>query len=210
MRLVAQGRKVVLDKRNAPRRLDRCLLPKHVKLADWSVMLDVAGQRVNISGPNANSVFRRAKIMLEDNGEAIPDEDLWLDLNVQWSERVFHRRLDVPLENLLKIAGTKNLKNTPPQPGQEPHAGFAWLSSMVSVARQNLQIDGFDTDEFTSLWLKARNWADPTKNPSTGRTDVYRMLTIAVSELRNKPDATREWCAGWLGRTEIKIKGITP
>jgi len=167
----------------------------------WRVMIPVAGHTQEVKGGSPKAVFNNAKSLLERNGVTISDANLWLNLNIQWLQRVTKAHLQpVTLEELMAVA----TGNPPPQVAYVSKANVppkVWGSKGWAMLQTYLSMDNYDHGRFLLLANELANWVNPDLNPSKGCADCYRHYLAALAEIRQYANRTQAEAREWLVKT---------
>lgn len=180
----------------------------------WKVTLDVNGHRMDFDGDNPHTVANAVRKRFADNGIRIEDNDLWLNLNLQWAERAVAKRQMVTVANLMEVAAPSDA----PRPERPANARQnippkVWGRKGWGMLQMYLAKDTYDYGVLVMLATELSTWVDPVKSPSIGCAECHQHFQIALAELRKTPLYTQREGREWLVRTMNKVnvtKSVSP
>ena len=95
----------VVGKDGVRYQINKSLIPAGRKpTGGWKVSLLVNGQFVTADGGSAEAVHAEAARLLKLNGAVYSDLDLWLNLNIQWLQRLAEKFQVVRERDLMSVA----------------------------------------------------------------------------------------------------------
>lgn len=164
----------------------------------WMAQFVIHGSTVQITDESPNRVFAKAKQVLELNNIPFTDSGIWLNLNIQWLDRLQKGRPKVQLDDLLNIAtGTKS-ELIPKQVHKRSYTPKDWGSKGWAMLQMYLAQDVYSYERFLLLASELSNWIDPSKNPSIGCGDCFKHYIPELSKLKAKPLHNQEDARMWL------------
>ena len=176
-----QGR----DGRHYP--VNTCLVPKlYSPSGGWDATFYLKGQKVIASGSGSREVFAQTKEIFRLNEIPASSEDLWFNLNIQWTERSIESNRNVSLTDLLALA-------EPTEPAdQGAHeikrwSAKDWSSKVWGLVETYLAQSVYQYTDFLSIISLIGNIFNPTDNPHLGHASCYRTFNTFSQELIKDP-----------------------
>ena len=177
----------------------KSLVPSHQRPSGgWAATFEIQGQRINFTGPSARSSFVEARRLLKLNGVAIHDRDLWLNLNLQWLERVPKKFHLVSISALMELAAPNVPAPDSPTANRARIHVSEWESKGWGMLQMYLAQDVYEYGTFLTLVTEFRKWLDPAVNPTLGDPEVFRGITVSLAALRANPQYTQQGAREWL------------
>ena len=183
----------------------------------WKADIEVHGVPRTVTGRSGVAVFREAKRLLELNGAAFRELDLWLNLNIQWVQRVSDKHQVVTLSSLLSIAaeGEHIDPKLPPKPlhSKRQVPPKIWGAKGWGMLQAYLSQDIYEWPRFLVLAQELSVWVNPTVNPSIGCGECFIHYTQELEKLKASPafeqDDARRWLVNTMNLVNAR-KGVTP
>lgn len=166
--------------------INSCLVARsRVPRSGWGVVFTINEQTVRVGGPTSASVYRSSKELFEKNDIVITEDELWLNLNIQWLERAVDKHQQVTLAELLRVS------ETVPEPEGAPASTMApavWMDRVWSIVELYLAQPQYDQAKFTDLLHLTRSLANPADNSNyTGNGNLYIILSFECSDIETNP-----------------------
>jgi len=169
--------------------------PRH----GWGVRFTSKGFTTPIQGETARSVFARSKAHFDLNGIPYTDEDLWLNLGIQWLDRMPGKAVaHVPLETFLANAVATAGEDIPTVTRKRSYTPKQWGPKGWAMLQMYLAQDVYSYDTFLVLAAELAAWVNPAINPSIGCGECYQHFTGALTDLRSHPRHKQEEAREWL------------
>jgi hypothetical protein len=162
----------------------------------------VKGHVQQVSGRTPQEAFASAVALFRANGIEVDAEvtrNLWLNLNIQWAERVGNEgKLKVRTADLMQIAGTV---------GEAPKAAAVkdqnwpprqWGSKGWANLQMYLAGNVYEYNGFLRRAIDLGDLVNPDLNPSIGCADCYRHFAMALAVLKQRPLHTQNEARQWL------------
>lgn len=163
----------------------------------YRFQLTIAGHTASSPASTAREAFAEASRLLSTNGVEVSARDLWLNLNIQWLQRLDEKYHVVRLADLLEVASGND-------PSPAPHKNRAnvgpktWGSKGWGMLQMYLAQDVYEYGTFVGLATELSKWVNPEVNPSIGCADCYIHFTGALDRLRRKALYTQVEARKWL------------
>lgn len=192
----------VVGKDGVRYQINKSLIPAGRKpTGGWKVSLLVNGQFVTADGGSAEAVHAEAARLLKLNGAVYSDLDLWLNLNIQWLQRLAEKFQVVRERDLMSVASGSAVPPEHAPTRSRPQVGPAvWGRKGWGMLQMYLALDTYEFGVLMMLATELRKWLDPNLNPTTGCAECFIHFGAALADLRNKPRYTQAEAREWLWR----------
>lgn len=180
--------------------LDQSLVHPQVRpRRGWDVVLVINGSVTRVTGQSPKAVFLAAKRALSINQAEFTDIDLWLNLNIQWLDRLPPGKPRiVDIDRLLEIANGKTREDIPKEVRRRSYTPDDWGAKGWAMVQMYLAKDTYSYSTFLFLVKELQDWVNPSSNPSIGCGDCFKHFTPAVTRLISRPLHSQDEARNWL------------
>lgn len=152
----------------------------------WKVSWMIKGQQVNVQGDSSQSVFKSSKAILEQNQVPFTEQDLWLNLNIQWAKRTVEKYLQIPLVHLLSMADVRDLPEQGPHERKRWDAAewltLAWNSPLLYLSGTNYRFS-----DLVGILDQILVNLDTSLNPVLGNAKAHASFVVALADFKKNP-----------------------
>jgi hypothetical protein len=185
----------------------------HSPVGGWGVSFYVNSVKTDFSGLTPDSVYREVAKVFDLNGVDYTHADLWLNLNIQWLQRVADRYRRISMTQLLSVALPVTHERT-----ADPHSKVrefpvseqivAW--SFLSIYLQNPQ-SSYGFSRFITLAETLKDLYNPQKSPFQNTSAAFQKIVLNIEALSKNPAYTVEAARQWLWETlvDLGLTGVT-
>lgn len=172
-------------------KLNSSLIPvPYTPAGGWTVVFNIHGQRVTVTGASAREVFHSTRKIFDTNNLTASDKEIWFNLNIQWTKKTIVKRLVVRLEDLLSKAGVNEDEE------QGLHEIKRWSASdwsfrVWNLAELYLTQTEYSYSRFLILVESIRDLFDKSLNPLMGNTACYMEAAKQTARLVSVPIYTQ-------------------
>ena len=175
--------------------VDSCLVAKTRRpRGGWGVTLIVNKQTVTVDGSTSDEVFNKVKSTLKINDFDVSDHNIWINLNIQWLDKVVDKHQKVTLSMLLEIVA--------PNPNQKPSdkviKASDWFKRVFGILELYLAQNIYEYKSFLSLVQTARSISNPNSSNLIGNSDIYIILNMEANNLELNPIYGQVEARQWL------------
>ncbi len=205
------GQTTIISKSGQSISLSQALLRPYARPhAGWFVKFLIKGIPNKIKGASANDTFFNTKSILNLNNIEVSDNDLWVNLNLQWLERASEGDSLVFLADLYAISSSssKILPAVNNEPIPMNYSPSMWGSIAWNWLGLYLASDVYLLDDFKFILKQVKELLDPNVNSSTGCEECFLECAKELSKLDYTGwPRTQEEARTWLYTFHNEVNG---
>lgn len=164
----------------------------------WRAQFRVNGLDYKFTGSQALVTFKQAKDIFAKNGIRVRDVDIWLNLNLQWFDRIDDKYKRVRHAALLEIASTSESTAKTVNPDKRQYTPAQWGKHAWNFLGAYLAQDEYAWSDYRIILEMVRSMLNPSINPSIGCAECYREFSKETDRLASNPLNDREEARKWL------------
>lgn len=168
-------------------KINSCLIPTPYKpTGGWGVVFNIKGQRITVTGQTPREVFLNSKKVFALNGLVVTDRDVWVNLNIQWTQRTITKRQNILLDDLLALAGVNaDLQQSIHE--VQRWSASEWSAKIWGMPETYLAQSVYEYPKFLGMVQVIREFFDKTTNPQIGNTLCYIEASKRTTKLVSEP-----------------------
>lgn len=162
----------------------------------WHATFRINGTDLTFNGKTPQEVAAKVQKTHYDNGITLSAADVWLNLNLQWMERLDQAYFQVDKGVLTKAIleeGEKRVESL--RKGFEPSR---WGSRAWNWMALYLAQDHYDPAAFMTILEQVLGMLNPNVNPTLGCIRCHGEWSNELQKIRLQPPATQEDARKWL------------
>ncbi len=174
----------------------------HSPLGGWGVDFFLNSIQTRFDGASPEIVYQNVARSFDLNAIDYTRADLWLNLNIQWLQRVPQKYRRISLSQIMAFAVPIEY-----QTSTDPHAKAKPFTkdtqkSLWSLLELYLCVAParFSYSRFIMLAEVVKDLYSPEKSPFAGASSDFQKITISLENLSDNPtynvDAARQWLWG--------------
>lgn len=179
----------------------------HTPLGGWAVEFFINSIQTRFDGAGPDTVYQNVARAFELNHISYTRADLWLNLNIQWLQRVPIKYRRIALSQLMLRSIPINYDtSTDPHAKSKPFTKttqsslWALLELYLCVAQVR-----FSYSRFIMLAEVVKDLYSPEKSPFSGTSSDFQKITLNLENLTNIPPYSVEAARLWLWETMIDL-----
>lgn len=180
----------------------------HSPLGGWGADFFVNSIQTHFDGETAEIVYQNVARNFDLNHIDYTRADLWLNLNIQWLQRVPKKYRRIDLFKLMSVAiPIKYQKSSDPHTKIRPfdtatqRSLWSFLELYLCVAPSR-----FNYGRFIMLAEVVKDLYSPEKSPFLGTSSDFQKIILNLENLSNTPTYTVEAARQWLWETINDLK----
>lgn len=171
----------------------------------WTVRFRLNGVDKVVHGNNPQAVGNRARETLKQADVTFTEADLWLNLNLQWMEKMEHRNFKVDHAKLAALVQTEGVSEAPTQrktftPEQWGSIAWKWLGLYLAQ-------DNYNPEDFLRQLETVLVMLSPSSNPTIGCIRCFSEWSAVMANTRHNMPKTLEEARKWLWQEHNKVSG---
>ena len=176
----------------------------------WGVRLRVKGQHFYLGAETSKDAYFKVKDTLNNKlGLTISDDDIWLNMNIQWYQRLQPKYYLVRLADLLRLADPVGMKEQTHNPRVRNYTPSDWGRFAWDFMGIYLSQDDYYWDEYFATLERVQKMLNKDNNPSIGCNECYIEFTKELESVRNTPmhdvNKAREWLVNFHNKVNKRI-----
>lgn len=179
----------------------------HGPLGGWGVDFFINSIQTRFDGGGPDQVYHNVARVFELNNISYSPADLWLNLNIQWLQRVPKKYRRISMSQLMSAAIPIEYQST-----TDPHAKLKPFDkrtkqSLWSLPELYLCVTPgrFNYSRFIMLAEVVKDLYSPEKSPFSGTSSDFQKIILNLENLSNNPTYTVEAARQWLWETMIDL-----
>jgi hypothetical protein len=175
----------------------------HSPLGGWGVDFFINSIQTHFDGAGPDIVYQNVARTFDLNRIDYTRADLWLNLNIQWLQRVPKKYRRIALSQLMSVAVPLEY-----QKSSDPHAKVkpftkATQASLWSLLEIYLCVaqTRFSYSRFIMLAEVVKDLYSPEKSPFSGTASDFQKITLNLENLSDIPTYTIEAARQWMWET---------
>jgi hypothetical protein len=173
----------------------------------WFFNFRVRGIDFKVNGISPQQVARQVHTKLKQNGVSISPADLWLNLNLQWMNRLDHEHFTVTREALTSLIKIEAEDQGKPEdtslrksftPEQWGSRAWKWLGLYLAQ-------DDYNPIAFLLQLEAVLGLLNPMVSPATGCIKCYTEFSAEMQNIRNNMPRTLDDARKWLWSFHNKV-----
>lgn len=172
----------------------------------WGVHLQIKGQHYYLGAETAKHAHHQVKDTLESrHGLTISNEDIWINLNIQWYQRLPEKYRLVRYADLLSLADPVGLQEHTHNPRVRNYTPNDWGRFAWDFMGIYLSQDLYEFKAFYKIMEDVKQMLNRDINPSIGCNECYIEFTKELEILRSNQIHDVGQARKWLNDFHNKV-----
>lgn len=160
----------------------------------WAVRFRINGVDKHFDGKSPELVAQGIAAYLQLQRKTFRMADIWLNLNIQWYERISPNYQLAVDKALTELIAEEAVTDGPKRWSVDPSV---WLMNALSLPGIYLSGDSYQASTFISHLSTVLELLNPNTNPQLGRATTYALYNAEFSQIRANPVQVRADARLW-------------